>query len=52
MGHKQRTVGALLGNFNLTAMRKTGKTMSYRIVIADDHQIVRQGLRDPFRKGG
>ena len=50
MGHKQRTVGALLGNFNLTAMRKTGKTMSYRIVIADDHQIVRQGLKTLLEK--
>ena len=31
-------------------IKRTGKTMSYRIVIADDHQIVRQGLRTLLEK--
>ena len=50
MDYKLRTGGALPRSFHRTAMRKTGKTMSYRIVIADDHQIVRQGLRTLLEK--
>lgn len=34
----------------LMNMRITGKTMNYRIVIADDHRIVRQGLRSLLEK--